>query len=134
MKHYEVVAAIIINNNKILCMQRNASKYEYVSNKFEFPGGKIEPNETRAQALTREISEELELEIEIESEFLTVEHEYPDFKITMHSFICSSSTKEFTMKEHIDFKWLTIDVLEDLDWAAADVPIVKKLVKQGNGK
>ncbi len=51
MKHYEVVAGIVIDDDKILCVQRNHGKYDYISLKYEFPGGKIEPNETKEQAL-----------------------------------------------------------------------------------
>ena len=130
MKHYEVVAAIIYKNDKILCVQRNSSKYSYISNKFEFPGGKIEAGETRAQALHREIFEELNLKIEIKSEFLTVSHQYPDFEITMHSFLCKTDSSNLILKEHIDFKWLNENKLLDLEWAAADVPIVEKLINE----
>jgi len=129
-KHYQVVAAIIINNGKILCMQRNLSKYDYVSLKYEFPGGKIDPGETKEMALSRELREELDLEVEIEKEFLTVEHEYPDFKITLHSFLCKSPTDKITLKEHLAFQWLSINELDTLDWAAADIPIIKKLKVQ----
>lgn len=127
MKHYEVVAAIIVKDGKILCTQRDASKYEYTSYKFEFPGGKIEPNETKENALKREIMEELELEIEVQNDFLTVVHEYPDFKITMHSFICKASTDRIVLNDHIEYRWLDKNSLESLDWAAADLPIVHKL-------
>lgn len=129
MKQYEVVAAVIINHNRILCMQRNSSKYDYISLKFEFPGGKIVPGESKEQALIREINEELDLNIEIVKEFLTVDHDYPDFRIIMHSFICKSPTNKINLKEHIDYKWLTKNELVDLNWAAADIPIVKKLIE-----
>ena len=128
MKHIEVVAAIIIDNNKILCVQRNKNKYEYISYKFEFPGGKVESGETNEEALIREIKEELEMDIIIQKHFLTVDHEYPDFKLTMHSFICSCANRDLTLTEHIDFKWLSKDQLKSLDWAAADIPIVDKLI------
>jgi 8-oxo-dGTP diphosphatase len=129
MKQHEVVAAIIINENKILCTQRNSSKYDYISHKYEFPGGKIDSGETKEEALCREILEELELDIEIGNHFITVEHEYPDFRIIMHSFICKSASNELNLKEHIAHKWLTKGELETLDWAAADIPIVKKLLE-----
>lgn len=129
MKHYEVVAGIIINDNKILCVQRNQSKYDYISYKFEFPGGKIEPGESKSQALSRELLEELNMNIEIEKEFLSVTHEYPDFKITMHSFLCNSKTTDLILKEHVDFKWLHKNEISELDWAAADLPIVEQLIK-----
>jgi 8-oxo-dGTP diphosphatase len=128
MKHYTVVAAIIINNDEYLCMQRKPSKHDYISLKYEFPGGKIESGETKEQALSREISEELNLDIQIGPEFLTVDHEYPDFRITMHSFMCTSNDKSLTLKEHVAFNWLRKDQLHQLDWAAADVPIVDKLI------
>ena len=55
MKTIEVVAAIIINEGKILCVQRNINKYEYISKKFEFPGGKIETGETKEETIKIEI-------------------------------------------------------------------------------
>jgi len=128
MKNIEVVAAIILFNNKILCVQRNKNKYDYISYKFEFPGGKVEIGETNVEALRREIKEELEMDIIIQKHFLTVDHEYPDFKLTMHSFICSCANRDLTLTEHIDFKWLNKDQIKSLDWAAADIPIVDKLI------
>jgi 8-oxo-dGTP diphosphatase len=129
MKHLEVVAAIIMNNNEILCMQRDLGKYDYVSYKYEFPGGKLEIGESQVQALMRELSEEMDLQITITQNdfFITVEHTYPDFSITMHSYICYVDNRTFTRKEHISHTWLKADSLTTLDWAAADLPIVEKL-------
>ena len=64
MKHIEVVAAVIIFENKILCVQRNENKFEYISKKYEFPGGKMEVGETKEETIKREISEELKIDIE----------------------------------------------------------------------
>lgn len=128
MKHIEVVAAIIFNNNKILCVQKKVNKYDYLSFKYEFPGGKIEKGETREEALKREIKEELNLEINIHNKFFTVPHQYPDFELTLHSFICSCFDTKLTLSDHINFKWLTKDQIFSLDWAAADIPIVEKLL------
>lgn len=128
MKSIEVVAAIIQFNNKILCVQRGENKLEYISKKYEFPGGKMESGETKEETIKREILEELKMEIEVEKEFLTVTHQYPDFILTMHSFLCSCNNPELTLTEHIDFKWLAKEELEHLDWAAADVPIMEKLI------
>lgn len=129
MKRNEVVAAIIMYEDQILCMQRNKGKYDYISYKYEFPGGKIEPGESRTEALERELREEMDIEVSISEAdyFMTVEHTYPDFTITMHSFVCKVKTPEFVRKEHIDHKWLRKEELMQLDWAPADVPIVKKL-------
>lgn len=128
MKTIEVVAAIIQNNNQILCVQRGPSKYAYVSHKYEFPGGKVEAGETKEQAIIREIKEELHIDIINPQFYLTVEHTYPDFAIVMHSFLCVTETQQLTLTEHIDAKWLKNSELELLDWAEADVPIVKKLI------
>ena len=128
MNHIEVVAAIIVNKDKILCVQRNVNKYSYISMKYEFPGGKVEPGESRENALIREIKEELDMDIQIQEELLTVEHIYPDFKLTMHSFICSCENNALTLSEHINYKWLNENELKSLDWAAADVPIIEKLM------
>lgn len=131
MKKIEVVAGVIFFENLVLCVQRPKNKFHYISEKYEFPGGKIEKNETKEEALHRELLEELDVSINIKSFFLTVVHEYPDFELTMHSFICEVDSKELTLREHIDLKWLKIDELTSLDWAAADVPIVNKLVSNG---
>ena len=127
MKKYNVVAAVIIKDGKILCTQRNVSKYDYISLKWEFPGGKIEDKESEEDALLREIKEELNLEIKIEKKIITVQHQYPDFALTMHTFLCTSISNELILNEHTAFKWLSKKDLEELDWAAADLPIVKKI-------
>jgi 8-oxo-dGTP diphosphatase len=129
MKHYNVVAAIIQNEGKILCVQRNSSKYDYISYKWEFPGGKIEKDETKEDAIIREIKEELGLEILVDLEFFTVEHKYPDFSLTMHSFICKTKQIDINLSEHLDYRWLDKAELNILDWAAADLPIVENLQK-----
>lgn len=128
MKKIVVVAAILVENTKVLCVQRGVHKLSYISKKFEFPGGKIEAGESNEQALVREISEELKVNIEVGQSFLTVEHEYPDFALVMHSYLCKiKNMQTLQLTEHIDYKWLAAAELETLDWAAADVPIVKRL-------
>jgi 8-oxo-dGTP diphosphatase len=127
-KHYTISAAIIVENKKILCVQRNKGKYDYISYKYEFPGGKLEEGENEEDALKREISEELNLEIDVAEKFLLVTHEYLDFNLTMHSYLCKANTEKLVLKEHIDAKWLNKDELFELDWAAADLPIVSKLI------
>lgn len=128
MKKVEVVAGVIFCQDEILCVQRPKNKLHYISEKFEFPGGKIEPGESKEEALHRELLEELNLSTNIKSFFLTVVHLYPDFELTMHSFICEVVSKDLTLHEHIDQQWLKVNELTKLDWAAADLPIVKKLL------
>lgn len=128
MKKIEVVAGVIFWKELVLCVQRPKNKLHYISEKFEFPGGKIEEGETKEEALRRELLEELNISPKIKSFLLTVVHKYPDFELTMHSFICEVDSKELTLNEHVDQKWLKINELTTLDWAAADISIVDKLV------
>lgn len=127
MKHLNVVAAIIKKDNKYLCMQRNESKYNYISYKYEFPGGKIEEGENEKEALSREINEELNIEIEIGSKVTTVEHTYLDFSITMHCYFCETDTETITLKDHINYVWLEKEKLQALDWAEADIHILDSI-------
>ena len=129
MKQVTVVAAIIIQDEQILCVQRGESKLPYISKKYEFPGGKVEAGETLSETVIREIREELDMDIIPNERYITVEHQYPDFHLTMHSFICACHSRELKLTEHIDYKWLDLEELEDLDWAAADIPIVNKLLE-----
>ena len=128
MKEAEVVAAVIQENDKILCLQKGETKYAYTSFNYEFPGGKVNPSETLEIALKREIMEELSMHITIESKLLTHHHTYPDFKIIIHFFLCRTTDKQPTLSEHMNFQWLQKNELSDLEWAAADVPAVQMLV------
>jgi 8-oxo-dGTP diphosphatase len=128
MKKIEVVAGVIHFKNKILCVQRPPNKLSYISEKFEFPGGKIESGESHKEALKRELEEELSITARINELYLTVRHAYPDFDLTMHAYQCEVDSKEIVLHEHIDEKWLTLSELSQLDWAAADLPIVAKLI------
>ena len=129
MKEIYVVAGIIEHKNKILCMQRDIGKFEYVSLKWEFPGGKIEEGETKEVALKRELQEEMELDVEIIEHFCDISHIYPDFILNMYCYKCTTSDLEFKLNVHKDFKWLKKEELKSLDWAPADLPIVKKLME-----
>jgi 8-oxo-dGTP diphosphatase len=127
MKEVHVTAAVIIQDNKILCVQRNENKYNYISKKWEFPGGKVEENEQLEDTIKREIQEELNLIINVKSFLIQVNHQYPDFKLKMDTFICEIIDGILNLNEHIDYKWLSVNELLDLDWAAADIPIVEQL-------
>ena len=124
MKHYNVVAAAIRHNDKILCMQRGKTKFDYTAYKWEFPGGKIEEGETPQEAIKREIMEEMDMDIRVGDTICTVENEYPDFSITMQVFWCDVDSTNFDLKEHHAFKWLSVGELTSLDWAEADRKVV----------
>ena len=130
MKHYNVVAAVVYHDGKYLCMQKGKTKFEYTSYKWEFPGGKIELGETPQQALARELMEEMEYPVEVGEMLVTVNHEYPDFSITMTAFLCTpkGDADGFKRREHADSKWCSADELKGLNWAAADIDVVEGIL------
>jgi 8-oxo-dGTP diphosphatase len=120
----KVTCAIIVNaDGLVFAAQRSAAMS--LPLKWEFPGGKIEPGETAEACLIREIKEELHVDIEIVASLPTNTHQYPNVAILLIPFVCRITTGEIILKEHLDFKWLSKDELLALDWAEADVPIVK---------
>lgn len=132
MKHNHVVAAIIIYDERILCMQRDKGKYDYISYKFEFPGGKVEAGETKAEALMRELWEEMDLSVLISDTdfFFSSYHEYPDFAVTIDSFLCYIDSPIFVRREHVAHTWLPVEELKSLDWVDADIPIIGELMER----
>lgn len=125
MKNIEVVAAVIIKDNKIFCAQRK--NQGEVAMKWEFPGGKIESGETHQDALARELSEELSIQIAIGNFITTVNHQYNTFALTMHAYLVTIIGGELTLSEHLDSRWLSRDTLTTVDWAPADLPIVERV-------
>ena len=107
-------------------------KYSYISNKYEFPGVKIKVNETPVVALIREIKEELNIEIKIEEKFKIITHDYPDFRVKLHSYICRTNKFNGNLYEHSDFKLLKIKDLKYLDWLEADIPLIDSLTLKYN--
>ncbi|MCH5346241.1 MAG: (deoxy)nucleoside triphosphate pyrophosphohydrolase [Muribaculaceae bacterium] len=120
-KMVSVVGAAIVDGDRVLVAQRPPSAVAYKSLKWEFPGGKVEPGETPAEAIKREISEELDCDIAVDALLPEMEHEYPDFILKMTICICRLS-KDSSPKclEHNAIGWFTADRLPSLDWAAAD--------------
>lgn len=125
-KHINVVGGIFIREGKVLASMRGESKYAYVAHKYEFVGGKIEAGETPEQALSRELCEEMGAEIEVISHYMTVTHEYPDFIVTLQTYLCRFLS-DFQVLEHERADFLRGDELDEKNWAPADAPIVRKL-------
>tara|TARA_Y200000002_G_scaffold329756_1_gene294047 strand:- start:1863 stop:2258 length:396 start_codon:yes stop_codon:yes gene_type:complete len=128
----EVVAAIIKVRNKFLCCQRSKNKYNYLSRKFEFPGGKVEKNETKEEALIREIKEELCLDVLIDKFFTTINYSYPDFDLEMHCFFCSVEQLDIKLNDHISYELIELEKLKKLDWVPADLKLIS-LLENNNG-
>lgn len=126
-KKIEVVAAIIIDHNRIFATQRGYGEFK---DGWEFPGGKIEVGETPKQALEREIREELDTEINVGDLFETVEYDYPTFHLTMHCFLCTVKSGKLVLKEHEAARWLTREALDSVDWLPADKGLIAKLRTQ----
>ena len=119
----QVTCAIIEKNGKILCAKR--SEKMKLSLKWEFPGGKIEANENLEACLKREIREELGIEINILEQLPSFKHSYSEnFSIELFPFRCNNLTQEIHLTEHKQIKWLSLEKLNELDWAEADVLIV----------
>lgn len=128
MKHIEVVAAIIQDEERVFATQRGYGVY---AGGWEFPGGKMEPGETPEAALVREIREELAVDIRVDRFVVTVEHQYPEFFITMHCYLCEFVDGSPTLLEHSAARWVDAASIDSLDWLAADVDVVAAIKEQG---
>lgn len=122
----QVVGAVFIKNGAVFAAMRGASKYTYIANKYEFPGGKIEDGESPQEALKRELREELDLDAVIGRHYMTAEHTYPDFDIVLQIYLCEMKS-DFNLREHVSFRWLSAEELQPEMWAPADAPIVEQL-------
>ena len=128
MKQIEVVAAIICKGDKVFATQRGYGEWQ---DWWEFPGGKVEAGETPAEALKREIREELSTEVNIDAFLCTVEYDYPKFHLIMHCYLCSLLTEELHLNEHEAAKWLSKDELDSVKWLPADLEVVE-IIKERN--
>ena len=130
MKTVNVVAAVIRNGDKIFATQRGYGDFK---DGWEFPGGKIEQNETPQEALAREIREELEAEIRVKEHLITVETDYPEFHLSMQCFWAElKEGSHMKLLEHEACKWLSIDELDSVDWLPADVKVVEAVRSSGH--
>jgi len=128
----QVTCAIIEKDGKVLCAQRSEKMRHPL--KWEFPGGKLEPGETLAACLQREIQEELGLVISIREALPPNRHIYPGApEICLYPFICTVQAGLLAVKEHKQIAWLPLNKLKTLDWAKADIPILEGylVLKQG---
>jgi 8-oxo-dGTP diphosphatase len=130
MNPIQVLAAVIVKDKKILCVQRGQHKYPYLTNKWEFPGGKMEEGESQVETIRREIKEELLMDIQAEKHLLSNTHHYPDFSIELHTWLCAPLSDELELNEHQAIVWLEVKDLKELDWAEADMAVVRVLSEE----
>lgn len=121
----QVVAALIWDGGKFMICQRPAHKARGLL--WEFVGGKVEPGESRQQALIRECREELDVTVSVGEVFLEVIHEYPDMTVDLTLFNCRIADGEPKMLEHHDIRWITPDEIDGFDFCPADKEILEKI-------
>ena len=131
-KTVKVVAAIIRKGEKIFATQRGYGDFK---DGWEFPGGKVEPGEKPEDAIVREIKEELGADIRVTGFLTTIEHDYPQFHLSMDCFWAElKDGTEMTLLEHEAAKWLALDELDTVDWLPADVKVVEGIKERKSAK
>lgn len=126
MKTIEVSSAIIISDNKIFITQRGYGEFK---DKWEFPGGKLEPGESGEQCVVREIKEELDADIKVIRFLNTIEYTYPTFHLIMHNYICKLKHSHLSLLEHEAAKFIGKTDLDNIDFLPADLLILEDLKK-----
>ena len=123
----KVLCAIIYIDTKILVTQR--SEKMKLPLKWEFPGGKLEENESEIDCIKREIKEEINIEIEILKRLSSSDYDYGTFKIKLIPYLANYISGDIQLFEHNDYRLLDKSELLNLDWAKADIPIVEEFLK-----
>ena len=129
MKSIEVVAAVIRRGDRIFATQRGYGDFK---DWWEFPGGKIEPEECPREALAREIREELDATVEVGALLKTVDYDYPAFHLTLHCFWCTLAGESLHLNEHEAARWLSASELDSVRWLPADeelMPLIAVALK-----
>lgn len=125
MKITEVVAALIWRYDKFMICQRPANKARGLL--WEFVGGKVEPGETKEQALIRECKEELNILISVGDAFMDIIHEYPDITVHLTLFNATIAEGEPQKLEHNDIKWITSSEISNYEFCPADEEILARI-------
>ena len=124
----EVVAALIWQGDKFMMCQRPAHKARGLL--WEFVGGKVEPGETKEQALIRECREELAITLSVGEVFMDVIHEYPDLTVHLTLFNAAIVKSEPQKLEHNDIQWISPSEIQNYEFCPADEEILKEITKR----
>ena len=128
----EVVAALIWDEDRFMICQRPAHKTRGLL--WEFVGGKVEPGETKQQALIRECREELDVLIDVGDVFMEVVHTYPDMTVQLTLFHASIRKGEPKLLEHADIRWILPAEIDKYEFCPADVEILEKILLEYDSK
>ena len=128
MNMTDVVAALIWDNDRFLACQRPANKARGLL--WEFVGGKVEPGETKEQALIRECQEELAITLSVGNLYMEVIHEYPDITVRLSLFNATIATGVPQKLEHNDIQWITVAEIPEYDFCPADIEILQELKRR----
>lgn len=118
----KVTCALIVDANKMLLTQKDGNSSHPFQ--WEFPGGKMQADETAANCIRREINEELELDIEIIRKLQPVAYDYGFREIELVPFLCKISSGKIKLNEHIDYQWVKWDEVGRMDLSAADYKLL----------
>jgi 8-oxo-dGTP diphosphatase len=124
MRTVNVAAAVMIRDGKIFATERGYGDYK---DWWEFPGGKIEENESPTDAVSREIGEELGVIIDVGDRIYVVEYDYPDFHLHMEAFACTITGGEIELREHENALWLDMESIDSVRWLPADEEMIEYL-------
>lgn len=131
-KFIRVACAVIVDDGKVLATQRNITMSMPL--KWEFPGGKLHDGENPEECLARELEEELGIAVTIRNALPPVQHRYDEFAIELIPFVCTLAAGNLVLHEHRALAWLSPRELNDLDWPAADIPVIASYLAFLEGK
>jgi len=127
-KELHVAAAILIHESKILIARR--APHKTLGGLWEFPGGKIEGEETAEDCLKREILEELSIEIVVGNFFMKNRHQYGTNIIVLHAYLCTAVIFDIRLTDHDEYRWVEKHEMPEYDYAPADIPILYKIIDE----
>ena len=127
MNYIDVIAGIIIKDNKVLIARRSKG---FLKGKWEFPGGKKENNESHKNCLKREFKEEFNIDIEVGKFYFTSQYDYENIKIKLHTYLVNDYRGNIQMKDHDKICWANKNELKNFEYAPADIPIIKKIIRE----